>query len=89
MNTTNRGGAKMIPFLGNRIQNAREARGWLVPSKLAEKVGVTKSTWSLYESENRTPSLETFKVIAETLNVSADYLLGLKEKMTDINGEEI
>lgn len=80
--------SKMIPFLGNRIQNAREVRG-LIPSKAAEKVGVTRSTWSLYESENRSPSLDTLKVIAETLNVSADYLLGLKEKMTNLNGEEI
>ncbi|MED4409035.1 helix-turn-helix domain-containing protein [Bacillus licheniformis] len=77
----------MIPFLGNRIQNAREARR-LLPSQIAEKVGVTRSTWSLYESENRTPSLDTFKRIAETLNVSADYLLGLKEEMTSIKEEE-
>ncbi|KAF1342940.1 helix-turn-helix transcriptional regulator [Bacillus subtilis] len=77
----------MIPFLGNRIQNAREARG-LKPSQVADKVKVTRSTYSLYESENRTPSLETFIRIAETLNVSADYLLGLKEEMTSLNEEE-
>jgi transcriptional regulator with XRE-family HTH domain len=87
MKTTKLGGPKMIPFLGNRIQNAREARG-LLPSQIAEKVGVTRGTWSLYESENRTPSLDTFTRIAETLNVSADYLLGLKEEMTNLKEEE-
>ncbi|MGG3915992.1 helix-turn-helix domain-containing protein [Rossellomorea vietnamensis] len=76
----------MIPFLGNRIQNARETRG-LRPSDIAKKVGVTKGTWSLYESENRVPSLDTFKRIAETLNVSADYLLGLKEELTSLKKE--
>lgn len=81
------GGAGLIPFLGNRIQNARETRGFRLV-EIASKVGVTKGTWSLYESENRVPSLETLKRIAETLNVSADYLLGLKEELTSIHKEE-
>lgn len=87
MKTTNLRGVKMIPFLGNRIQNAREARK-LKPSEAADQIGVTRSTYSLYESENRTPSLDTFTRIAEVLNVSADYLLGLKEEMTNLNEEE-
>jgi transcriptional regulator with XRE-family HTH domain len=87
MKTINFGGEQMIPFLGNRIQNARETRGFRA-SEIANKVGVTKGTWSLYESENRVPSLDTFKRIAESLNVSADYLLGLKEELTNLNNEE-
>ncbi|WP_017795734.1 helix-turn-helix domain-containing protein [Oceanobacillus kimchii] len=77
----------MIPFLGNRIQNARETRG-LSSSNIAKKVGVTKSTWSLYESENRVPSLETFKRISETLNVSADYLLGFEDNLKSLKEEK-
>lgn len=67
-------------FLGDRIQNARELKG--LNSKQASKLcNVDKSTWSLYESSNRVPSVEVLKLIAEKLEVSADYLLGLKDEI--------
>ena len=44
---------------------------------VAENIGVAKSTYSLYESGNREPNVETIKKIADFLNVSADALLGL------------
>lgn len=70
----------MVEYLGTRIQNAREKKG-LSASQAAKLIGVSKSTWSLYESDKRTPSVETLKVIAEKLDVSMDYLVGLKKEM--------
>ena len=70
----------MVEYLGTRIQNAREKKG-LSASEAAKLIGVSKSTWSLYESDKRTPSVETLKIIAEKLDVSMDYLVGLKKEM--------
>jgi len=70
----------VVEYLGTRIQNAREKKG-LSASQAAKLIGVSKSTWSLYESDKRTPSVETLKVIAEKLDVSMDYLVGLKKEM--------
>ena len=39
-----------------------------------------KSTYSLYESGNREPNVQTIKRIADVLNVSADDLLGLNDE---------
>ena len=47
---------------------------------MAESIGVAKSTYSLYESGNREPNVQTIKKIADVLNVSADELLGLNEE---------
>lgn len=74
------GGMKVVEYLGTRIQNARERKG-LSASEAAKLVGVSKSTWSLYESDKRTPSVDTLKIIAEKLDVSMDYLVGLKREM--------
>ncbi|WP_194950035.1 MULTISPECIES: helix-turn-helix domain-containing protein [Anoxybacillus] len=71
---------KVVEYLGTRIQNARERKG-LSASEAAKLVGVSKSTWSLYESDKRTPSVDTLKIIAEKLDVSMDYLVGLKREM--------
>lgn len=46
--------------------------------EVAEKIGVAKSTYSLYESGSREPNVQTIKKIADVLSVSADTLLGLE-----------
>lgn len=71
--------------MGNRfnenLKNARERRS-LSQKDLAEQIGVAKSTYSLYESGNREPNVQTIKRIADALNVSADELLGIDEVAT-------
>ena len=42
---------------------------------VAEQIGVANSTYSLYESGNREPNVQTIKKIADVLNTSADNLL--------------
>lgn len=70
----------MVYFLGDRIQNAREKKG-LNSKQAAELCNVSASAWSLYESNKRTPPSDVLKHIAEKLEVSADYLLGLKNEL--------
>lgn len=61
------------------LKIARERKG-LSQKDIAEGIGVAKSTYSLYESGNREPNVQTIKKIADMLNVSADELLGLDEE---------
>lgn len=62
------------------LKYAREKKG-LTQKEVAEGIGVAKSTYSLYESGNREPNVQTIKRIADLLNVSADDLLGINENM--------
>lgn len=66
----------------NFNENLKEARLKKGSSQkdVAENIGVAKSTYSLYESGNREPNVETIKKIADYLDVSADLLLGLSEE---------
>lgn len=69
-------------MMGNQFNvNLKEARlnKGLSQKEVAEKVGVAKSTYSLYESGNREPNVNTIKKIADTLEVSADLLLGIDD----------
>lgn len=61
------------------LKIARERKG-LSQKDIAEGIGVAKSTYSLYESGNREPNVQTIKKIADMLNVSADELLGLEDE---------
>ena len=60
----------------NFNDNLKEARlrSGLSQKEVAENIGVAKSTYSLYESGNREPNVNTIKKIADCLNVSADTL---------------
>ena len=68
----------------NENLKAAGLRKGLSQKDVAEKIGVAKSTYSLYESGNREPNVETIKKIVDFLNVSADTLLGLDNNPTTI-----
>ena len=65
------------------LKAARERRG-LSQKEMSERIGVAKSTYSLYESGNREPNVQTIKRISDTLNVSADELLGIEEETSTL-----
>lgn len=75
------------------LKKARIQKG-ITQKELAEKIGVAKSTYSLYESGNREPNVQNIKRIADILDVSADELLGINDSVdTEIlaahfNGDE-
>jgi Zn-dependent peptidase ImmA (M78 family)/DNA-binding XRE family transcriptional regulator len=61
-------------FIGSRLRTAREARG-LTASSLAELVGVTKASISLYETGGASPQPETLNNIIELLKLPVAYFL--------------
>ena len=63
------------------LKAARERKN-MTQKDVADSIGVAKSTYSLYESGNREPNVQTIKKIADILNVSADNLLGLDSQPT-------
>lgn len=52
----------------------------LTQADIAQKLGIAKSTISMYENGNREPDFETLEKIADFFNVDIDYLLGRTEK---------
>lgn len=62
--------------IGERIKKARELRN-MTQSQLGEKLGVTGVTVMRYEKGQREPNIETIFNLAEKLNVSVSYLLGV------------
>lgn len=64
----------------NENLKAVRERNNISQKELASIIGVAKSTYSLYESGNREPNVQTIKKIADALNTSADVLLGINEQ---------
>lgn len=72
----------MIVRTGERIRQLREAAG-LSAEKLAEKVGVAKTTIYRYEKGTiEKISAETVDAIAYALRTTSDYLLGKTNEST-------
>ena len=73
----------MGEHFNENLKAARERKN-MTQKEVADNIGVAKSTYSLYESGNREPNVQIIKKIADTLNVSADDLLGLSPEPTTI-----
>lgn len=73
----------MGEHFNENLKAARERKN-MTQKEVADNIGVAKSTYSLYESGNREPNVQTIKKIADILNVSADDLLGLSPEPTTI-----
>ena len=61
-------------FIGKRIRKYREAKGWR-QEDFAEKIGLSVTYTGMIERGEKVPKLETFIIIANALEVSADLLL--------------
>ena len=59
----------------NRMRELRKERH-LTMKELGQKVGMSESTISLYETGKHDPDLETLNRIADALGVTVDELLG-------------
>ncbi len=75
----------MSNFFSERLQHLLALRDW-DQKDLADKTGITAATISRYITNKASPNGEYIKIIAETLNVSADYLLGLTDVMNANEG---
>jgi len=65
-----------IDVFNVRLKEERIKAGFSSQEALAKEVGVDRVTINYYEQGNRKPDIEVFIKIADTLNVSYDYLLG-------------
>ena len=69
----------------SRLEQARYEKG-LTQTKLASKVGITKSAMSCYIRRKRIPRGDILVSIARALDVSIDYLVGtsnVKKRQTN------
>ena len=70
----------MVDF-GARLRLLRQSQG-LTQKELAEKLNLTKSVVSAYETDMRLPSYDVLIRISAIFGVSTDYLLGVHQKKT-------
>jgi transcriptional regulator with XRE-family HTH domain len=70
------------PSLAERLLAARTLRG-LTQTQLAQRLHLTHSSIAHFERDGREPSLRNLRHLAQALDISADYLLGLS---TEIDG---
>ena len=68
------GGVVIMVKFGERLKEARNAKH-MSQQALADIIGKSLNTVGLYERGLRQPSLETLCLLADTLEVSVDYLL--------------
>lgn len=58
--------------LSTKIRSAREKKGY-TQQRLADELGVNRSTIANYEIGRRVPDFEDLQKLAKILNVSVDY----------------
>lgn len=68
----------MIYGLAERLQTLRKEKN-LSQKEVANALGISSSVLSNYESNERTPSLETLVALARFYRCSTDYLLGFEK----------
>jgi len=70
-----------------RLRAAREYRG-LIQSELAERAGMQASAVSHFETGTRKPSFDNLRLLADTLDVTTDYLLGRVDDFKALAGAD-
>ena len=65
-----------INLFAERLKEMRTKAGFSNQEDLAKKALISRGAISYYESGGRLPDISYFINIADTLNVSSDYLLG-------------
>lgn len=68
----------MVEF-GNTLKTLRLQNNF-TQAQLAQRLGVTKSVISAYETGLRMPSYDVLISISQIFKVTTDYLLGLEKK---------
>lgn len=66
-----------VMAFAERLKTARQAAG-LTQAELAEKIGVKRSTYGQFEQGRNEPNVSTLPALARELNISVEWLLGMK-----------
>lgn len=64
--------------LAEKLKELRIEKG-LLQREVSSALGMTRNAFTNYENGYREPSLDNLKKICQFFDVSADYLLGLKD----------
>lgn len=67
-------------IFGSRLRELRKCRN-LLAKDLADELGITKPSISLYEQGKGYPTVEKLILLADFFDVSIDYLLGRTNSM--------
>lgn len=62
-------------MLGRRMKDKRKSLGY-TQKEVADRIGIARTTYAMYESESRDPDTKTLENLADFYGVSTDYLLG-------------
>lgn len=65
-------------MLGERLSALRKIRK-LKQEDVARKIGVARTTYSMYEQDNREPDIKVLIKLADFYEVTIDYLVGREE----------
>ena len=77
--------ARMEKF-GERVRVLRDNKG-LSQKELADRIGMTRSIISTYETGQKMPTYGKLIKLADVLEVSTDYLLGVEnDSILDLSG---
>lgn len=71
----------------DRLRCAREYRG-LTQAELAQRAGLQPSAVSHFETGARKPSFDNLRLLADTLDVATDYLLGRVAEFKELAGAD-
>ena len=74
-------------LIGKRIKDMRLEKV-MSQQELGDMIGVTKVSICGYENGTRTPSLETFGMLADIFETTTDYLLGREVPVVTEDGNE-
>lgn len=64
--------------IGEKIKHVLEIKG-LTQKDLAQKSHLTNATICRYINDSRMPNAENLKILCETLDISADWLLEIRK----------
>lgn len=64
--------------VGKRLKESRKANN-LTQKAISEMMGIVLQQYQTYESGRYELNYQQMKTVCEILNISADYLLGMKE----------
>ncbi len=67
------------------FKSLRKEKG-LTQQELADRLGTTKSTISMYERGERRPNFEIAEAITDFFGVDLSYLIGSTDKVTKLTG---
>lgn len=68
---------------GERLRAARKRNG-LTQTELAERLGITQKSYQRMETGNHDLKMSTIQVLCKTLDISADWLMGIERDGTPV-----